>query len=276
MWDAAIGKQKATLTGHNYDAILSLAYSRDGLTLATGDSKGRVHLWDAAIGKKKATLTGHTREVYSVEYSLGDSMLVTQSRDLTVRLWDVATGQHKVVMDGSPHKSVYSPDGLTLATVNLRSVGLLDAATKQGLAALPISDVVSLAYSRDGLTLAIGDSEGVVRLWDAVIGKPKAMLTRHTEEASHIVYSPDGSMLATAGMLGLSKTELTRYASVSQEDREVRLWDVATGKQKATLIGHVNWVSSLAYSPDGSTLATGGADGVILLWNLTQFSGGSY
>jgi WD40 repeat protein len=49
----------------------------------------------------------------------------------------------------------------------------------------------------------------------------------------------------------------------------IKLWDVATGKEQATFKGHTSWVNSVAYSPDGKTLASGSFDQTIKLWNVT-------
>ena len=59
-----------------------------------------------------------------------------------------------------------------------------------------------------------------------------------------MAFSPDGKTLASGSM-----------------DKTIKLWDVATGKEQATLKGHTGWVSSVAYSPDGKTLASGSGDG---------------
>lgn len=51
-------------------------------------------------------------------------------------------------------------------------------------------------------------------------------------------------------------------------DNTIRLWDLATGKERAVLAGHTEWVTSLSFSPDGQTLASGSSDNTIRLWNL--------
>jgi WD40 repeat protein len=80
--------------------------------------------------------------------------------------------------------------------------------------------------------------------------KPPVRVTAHTGKVVALAFSPNGKILATAG-----------------EDRWVRLWDPATGKEKATLKKHGEGVLALAFSPDGKTLATGDG-GLLRVWDL--------
>ncbi len=108
-----------------------------------------------------------------------------------------------------------------------------------------------------------------------------------------VAYSPDGSLLASAGddavilLRDLASGKVVgrleghgdtvsclafspdgRTLATGSYDRTVKLWDVATRRLKATLYGHANWVFSVAFAPDGATLASGGHDKTVRLWDV--------
>ena len=106
-----------------------------------------------------------------------------------------------------------------------------------------------IQLSPDGTQLAVATSIGVW-LHNAHSGEELDLLNPMTDISS-ISFSPDGQTLATGG-----------------RDSTIYLWNVATGKQIKTLIGHKAPIISVSFSPDGQTLATGGRDSTIYLWNV--------
>ena len=245
--------ERTTLTGHTSD-VLSVVFSPDGQTLASGSFDNTIRLWDVATGTELKKLIGHTDWVWGVGFSPDGQTLVSASVDKTVRLWDIATGTHETL---ARHRDAvssvsFSPDGQTLAGGSLdNTIHLWDVTT--GIhRKMPIGHtglVWDVSFSPDGRTLASGSADSTIHLWDVTTGIQHQIFTGHTQSVYSVSFSPDGQTLASGSA-----------------DRIIRLWDVTTGTQRQTLTGHTDTVLSVSFSPDGQTLASGSADNTIRLW----------
>ncbi|MFD8753242.1 hypothetical protein ACFV0O_20040 [Kitasatospora sp. NPDC059577] len=222
----------------------------------TADTRAR--LLSAAGSPLISTLIGHTGPVRSVVFSPDGKGLVTGSEDETARLWDVAARREVSTLPGRNLDTVvFSPDGGTLATFDYPDQGgrLWNARTLG-----PVGDLAGaaqpLGFSPDGRILAtggLGDALGSVQLWDVETRHQLATLTGvNGSWPISAAFSPDGTTLAVGG----------------GADQEVRLWDVRTHDQLAVLTGHTGQVTSVAFSPDGSTLVSTGGDATVRLWDV--------
>ncbi|MEK7324338.1 MAG: WD40 repeat domain-containing protein, partial [Chloroflexota bacterium] len=111
---------RLTLTGHT-GAAWGIAFSPDGLRLATTSADGTAKVWDVATGRELLTLTGHTDTVWGIAFSSDGQRLATASADKTAKVWEAATGQELLTLKGHTGGVgglAFSPDGLRLATAS--------------------------------------------------------------------------------------------------------------------------------------------------------------
>jgi transcriptional regulator with XRE-family HTH domain/Tol biopolymer transport system component len=263
MLAAAARPGVAILGGYN-STVLSVAFSPDGKTLASGVNDDTVQLWDVATRQPIGLSLSNSGAVSWVAFSPDGKSLATGDADGTVRLWDVATPLPTSSGLVNGHASViwvaFSSDGKTLATGDVDgTVRLWDVATRRPIGVpytVEAGQVDSMALRPDGKTLATGSADGKVRLWD--------MTTRRQLQLGHSPIGQAGPVDSVAFSLD-GKT----LASGSWDDT-VQLWDVATRQPIGLPLinGQAGEVSSVAFSPDGKTLAAGNADDAVRLWDV--------
>jgi WD40 repeat protein len=274
LWDWKEGLMVADLHGARQQ-VHSLAFSPKGHFLAAAGGNTQVPdgmaQWDLALERRRVTLKGHTGRVNCAALSSDGKTLATGSFDKTIRLWDTSKWTLKAVLKG--HEGLVrcvaiSPDGKTLAsTSDDRTVRLWDVETgkEKGVLTRHTIAAMSVAYSRDGTLLATSSSReanatgGEIRVFETATGKERLGGQWSKRGALSVAFSPDGRWLAAGGP---GSPALTVY-------------DVKSGKLAKTV--QIASVRHLAFSPDGSTLATahgqGGrrGDGSILLWDTTTW-----
>ena len=268
LWDVATGANTATLEGHT-QRINAVGFSPDGTILASGSSDGTVRLWDAATGSDIASLETHGSRnwVSNLAFSPDGTMIASGHGNGTAKLWDVATGANTATLEGHTYPVyplVFSPDGKILASGDAifidggssdPKIRLWDVSTgtKTATYELDTDWIYSISFSPEMTPIALGGfGDGTAELWDLATATRIAKRSE-TRLIFSAAFSPDESMLV--------------FGSSSWNRPTVELWDIGAETQIATLYGHGDQVSTVAFSPDGTTFASGSRDGTILLWD---------
>ena len=205
--------------------------------------------------------------VTGIGFSTDGQHVVTASGH-TLSILDTATGKEARQLDATNIMGLaVSHAGGVMATAQNAHVEVRDLATGK-VKFSQQTPGFAVAISADGRMLASGgrtrDKADPVVLWDVRTGYKLRSLPGEMYQVFRLAFSPDGKTLAAAmcGNYSFSPSAGTR-------SEVVRLWDVDTGRLHE-LEGHTGGVTSVAFSPDGKILATGGHDGMLILWNAAD------
>ncbi|UMP06763.1 caspase, EACC1-associated type [Amycolatopsis sp. EV170708-02-1] len=254
-----------SLTGHT-DYVLSLAFAPDGRALVTGSDDKSALLWHlAAAGRLRQTgaIAGNTD---SIAFRLAGDTVVSGGTSGTVSVADLTDPARAVTRTHaiSGNFAQLSPDGRMLAAGGDGKTTLWDVSdAARPVRGLTLPDSGNPAFfSPNNAMLITGDEKRSI-LWD--VSDPGHPVKRAEDLPAIIVlvakFTMDSKKLA--------------ISNIYDFDGEVTLWDVAdparpVQEPRRVVAGDATNVTAVAFSPDGRTLATGRADGRIILWDLSR------
>ena len=215
--------------------VKNLVFSPDDRILAVGESRNYVvQLWDVESGSELSMLplTGRHDQASAIAFSEDSKTLITPNYFGTITHWDVATGSKRIYLKNYPRH---------------------------------IFQVIAIA--QDGETFVSGDPKGgEIRLWNAVTGQQLAIFEAKTPFAGISQAEPEPQK----GVNALALSPDGKTVASAHDDNTLRLWDIASSIETATLKGHKERINTLAFSPDSTIVISGSADETIMLWDVSN------
>ncbi|MCX7143624.1 MAG: caspase family protein [Proteobacteria bacterium] len=278
LWDVATGQELRTLVGQG-GYIFSAAFSPDGkaiLSLSWNKTTelGSLKLWDVATGQELRTLGGQDGSVRSAAFSPDGSTIVSFRRDEStklgsLKLWDVATGHELLTFAGRKdilRYAAFSPDGKTVVSLSRNdtskqwSLKLWNVVTGEEVRNFEgnIDIFSSASFSPDGDTLmswSWAPDTHTLKRWNVATGQELQTRTFRAsppQVSQNSAFSTDGTTMVAGDSFSLF------------------ILHVATGQQLRTLKGHTEWITSVAFAPDGQMVVSRSSDipKTLNLWNL--------
>ena len=296
LWNVATGQNIATLI--HKARVNSVAFSPSGKVLASGSGDLTLKLWDIATGTELTTI--QARKIFSAVAFSPDGKTLAWSHGKTIKLWNIAT-QTDIATFEDPvfriNSIAFSPDGKTLASAShadgIVKVWDVETGNAIDLGHTRLARFYNpISFSPDGEIMASGALDGTVKLWDVVTGQNIGNLPAGERGSwvRFVLFSSDGRTIASRA----SRERMTRLWNVTTQtmtgtlddrsvvswafspnstilasgatDGTVKLWDIETRQNIVILDGHVGKVNSLAFSPDGKTIAS--SSQTIKLWDV--------
>ena len=280
IWNAITGEHLSTLTGST--RILSLLFSPDGKTLASGEYK-TIRVWDMITGTYRASFKAPTNFV-TLSFSPNGKLLASGCSDGIIRMWNTEAKQEG-----------------WLSIVNQLLPTLTLKAHK--------GSITNLIFSQDGKTMLSGGGDGTIRAWETTSGRQKFVCTGHTGAISQLAESEKGETIISTHLwnrqlplhwnvnaghplsgfyFNKNKTIVTILPDAKtlvikdwRAKGKYKLWNTSKKSIQATLMGLENmaeWqIPTFVFSSDGKMLATSTSSrneiGVIYIWKIPDDSG---
>ena len=262
IWNLQTGEQFGDTLDAHKSWVNALAISQDARVLVSGSEDTSIRIWNFQTGELQKTISEHSASVNALAISPDSKIAVSGSADKTIKLWNLSNGflirkiGGNTAHDDSINTVAFNPDGRSIASGSSdKTIKIWDVSTGTRMQTLRghANAILSVAFSPDGTMLASGSRDNTIIVWDLKTGQKKYQFSGNTSWVRSVAIAEDGRILATSG-------------------ESIKIWNSNTGELDNVLLGHEQYTSAIALSPDLQTIVSGSPDKTIKIWRLPPLS----
>jgi len=282
-----IGTTICTYQGHT-EQVQVIVWSPDGTQIASASCNGPVQVWNAATGDKIAVYDNHSRSIDALTWTSTGMRIASANSDRSVQVWNAATGDIIIIYENPkgagrqvrflgrmPIRIVWSPDGIRIAATETIE-GLLVWNADTGECVFTQSGYfATVAWSLNGKYVVTGTGlrRGVlqrlgnvcsIEVWDTTTGKSISRKGEYSR-VNAVAISPDGTRVAAS----IAKIIEDQEKPFVVQEMRIEVWNTTTGDNIFAYNGHSGVVNALAWSLNGTRIASGGDDKTVQVWKAT-------
>jgi serine/threonine protein kinase len=271
VWDVQTGSDICTYQ-HHFSRIVAMAWAPKSMQIASLSQDNNLRIWDANTGNTLDDSSGsfvpQIGRLRLLAWSPDASMLALAGDGRTIELLNVNTRRHCGTLQNRGFLGCnaldWSPDGQSVAAASGNTVYIGDVNTKTFLRSYNHSaSVETVAWSPDSFYIASCGSGKLLQIWMARTGELVSMWSgEHLEHINTLSWSPRGHMVVSGGIMG----DLLIWDVLAAHQENLPIWSVQDSKQIGSYTAHSGGVLSVAWSPNGRYLASGGADETVRIW----------
>lgn len=251
--------------------IRAVAYSADGLQIATAGDDNSIHTWDGDTGRAQEIFSGHAAPTLAVAFTPDGRGIVSGSADGKAYVWDQAADWQLERTIGDVNNPAllvhrvlglaFSPDGRWLATGGgepsrsgeLKIWNVADGTLVREIPDAHSDTVFSVDFSADGKLLASSAADKFVKVFATDNGQLVKSFEGHTHHVLGVTWQAKGKQLASCGA-----------------DNVIKIWNLETGEQSRTIQGFSKQVTAITFVGDSEQTLSASGDSSVRLHNANN------
>ena len=298
LWNLEEFKQEHRFEEHK-GPVISLAFNPRGDIFASGSQDTQIIIWDFLKRAIKAVLSGHLEAVNSLSYCNDGSILASGSSDKTIKIWNSFSNTEGIKINvGVKVLSVaFNPFNFqflaSLGSDNCICIWDLNISTIIHSLKVLNDDIVSIAYSPNGVNIISGSSGSTIRIWNVSEKEAEISIKGHSDIVQSITFFPSGkSFISTSSDKSIKIWNSQEHYEDSEfktfqgeiykfilskdmkilvavgQSNNVWIYDFPTGTKNKELLGHTKYISSVCFNCNDAYLATSSFDKSIIVWDM--------